>query len=196
MQQLTSINKKEHTTTGKGHKLLLCMDANKPWNHNVIQKLKRDVGLTDLMHATNSNIPFPATYDRGDEGKGPIDLALGCQATASALLTAGFHQFYHLNWTDHRLGEFSFDKITLMGPRDPTYSQPPRDLNLLYPKHTDAYKKKLRSLLKKSKTKESLEKIENLLKSEDPSIRNEGIRRAIIGQGLGIYDPGQRHCRS
>ena len=177
---LTDLTLCLRNATGKGHKLLICMDANTPWNHKDIQQLKRDVGLTDLMQAANSNIPLPATYDRGDEGKGPIDLALGCRATASALLTAGFHEFYHLNWTDHRLGELSFDKMALMGPKDPPLTQPPRALNLLYPKHTNAYKKKLRSLLKKSKTKENLEKIENLLKSEDTNIRSEGIRRAII----------------
>jgi len=54
------------------------MDANTPWNHKDIQKLKREVGLTDLMHAANNNTSPPATYDCGDELKGPIDLALRC----------------------------------------------------------------------------------------------------------------------
>ena len=91
----------------KGHKLLLCMDANTPWNHKDIQTLKREVGLKDLMKAANRDSPSPSTYDRGDNLKVPIDLALGCQATADALLTAGFQEFYHLNWTDHRLGELT-----------------------------------------------------------------------------------------
>ena len=78
----------------KGHKLLLCMDANIPWNHKDIQTLKRDLGLKDLMAAVaNRDSPSPATYDRGDASKGPINLALGCQATANALLTVCFHDF-------------------------------------------------------------------------------------------------------
>ena len=150
---LTDLTAFLRTAAGLGHKLLIYMDANTPWNHTDIQQLKRDVGLTDLMQTANSNIPPPATYDRGNDTKGPIDLALGCPATASALLTAGFHEFYHLNWTDHRLGELSFDKIALMGKKDPQITQPPRDLNLLYPKHTNAHKTKLRFLLKNQKRK-------------------------------------------
>jgi len=57
------------TAAGQGHKLLICMDVNTPWNHTDIQQLKRDVGLTDLMQTANSNISPPATYDRGDEAK-------------------------------------------------------------------------------------------------------------------------------
>ena len=57
--------------------------------------LKVAMGLKDLMETANPSIsPPPATYNRGDDTKGPIDIALGCDHTAEALATAGFHSFY------------------------------------------------------------------------------------------------------
>jgi len=101
----------------EGHKILLCMDANTTWDHADIKALKADTGLTDLMEKANpTTFPPPATYDRGNDKHGPIDLALGCERTAEALVTAGFHSFYNSNWSDHRLSELCFDRNTLLGP--------------------------------------------------------------------------------
>jgi len=88
---LTDIAKSLCNEKRKGYKILLCMDANTPWNHKDVQTLEKEVGLTDLMKAANRDSPPLLTYHRGNDLKGPIDLALGCQATADVLLTAGFH---------------------------------------------------------------------------------------------------------
>ena len=93
------------------------MDANTTWDHTDIKALKADTGLTDLMEkAKLATFPPPATYDRGNDKYGPIDIALGCDRTAEALVTAGFHSFYNSNWSDHRLGELCFNRNTLLGP--------------------------------------------------------------------------------
>ena len=94
------------------------MDTNTPRDHAAIKGLKAATGLKDLMETAKPSIsPPPATYDRGDNKKGPIDIALGCDYTAEALATAGFHSFYSTNWSDHRLGELCFDMNTLLGPQ-------------------------------------------------------------------------------
>jgi len=71
------------------------MDANTPWDHADIKGIKVATGLKDLMETANLTIfPPPATCDRGDDSKGSIDIALGCDHTAEALTTAGLHSFY------------------------------------------------------------------------------------------------------
>ena len=44
----------------KGHNIILCMDANTPWNHADIMTLKQDTGLTDLMQAANPDNSPPS----------------------------------------------------------------------------------------------------------------------------------------
>jgi hypothetical protein len=148
---------------GKGHKVLLCMDANTTWDHADIRKIKLATGLRDLMEVANPDIfPPPATYDRGDDAKGNIDIALGCDRTTEALLTAGFYGFYNINWSDHRLGELCFDSHVLLGPPIHSTTQSKRDLNLLYRLHTDKYKQRLNELHLTSKTVKRLVTIEKI----------------------------------
>ena len=104
----------------RGNKVILCMDANTLWDHKDITTLKEETGLVDLMQTANpGNSPPPATYDREDPKKGNIDIALGCEDTANALLAAGFYEFYHQHWSDHRLGELCFDSRILLGKNPP-----------------------------------------------------------------------------
>ena len=152
--------------TKKGNKVILCMDANTPWDHTDIWQLKLATGLNDLMEFANPDtFPPPATYDRGDDEKGNIDIALGCDLIAEALLTAGFYGFYSTNWSDRRLGELRFDTHVLLGPPIHSSKQKKRDLNLLYRLHTDKYKQRLHDLHSTSKTVERLITIEQKLNS-------------------------------
>ena len=127
-------------------------------DHADIRGLKVATGMKDLMETANPDIfPPPASYHRGNNEKGPIDIALGCDSiVAEALSPTGFHGFYSTKWSDHRLGELYFDINVLLGP--PIHSSPQTkwDLNLIYHLHTDKYKNRLHELHSLLKTVERL----------------------------------------
>jgi len=154
------------------------MDANTYWDHKDITTLKGETGLLDLMQTANpGESPPPTTYDQGDLNKGNIDIALGCEDTANALLAAGFYEFYHQHWSNHRLGELCFDSRILLG-KSPKIPQRKGDINLQYPKHTEKCLATLDALRSKSKTLVKLSRIESYLTSNDPEKFKKGVKQA------------------
>ncbi|GFH47803.1 hypothetical protein CTEN210_04279 [Chaetoceros tenuissimus] len=157
----------------EGRDVLVLGDFNSPNDHQEIVDMFAQHDMVDLV--PNS---APPTCTRSAPTSRPTEVAFGTTRFEQSMVTFGIHPQFMFDGSDHRSMEIAFDKEALLGDTIPlSWTQP--SINANHPKQVQTFVDELLKLHRKGKTLDALLAAEEKLKSNDPDVREEGLKKVL-----------------
>ena len=158
--------------------VLVLGDFNTPNDHQELVDMFSKHDMVDLVPKG-----APPTCTRSSLTSRPTEVVFGTTRFENSMESFGIHPQFVFDGSDHRTIEIAFVKDRLMGDTIPlTWTQP--TINANNPKQVESFVEGFLALHKKGGTMEALLSAEEKLKSNDPTVRLEGLKKVLsIEQG-------------